>query len=167
MPITDNIGGVLHTLDTIHDNDGGVLHELATVHSNDDGVLHEIHSAWKPPDTLTWQSLSGGNATVTATNNGYNCTISGRTGNSNGERFDFTLKKPTRFTIKLNNWTGTGAGITNPIILQYYSLDGGSSLALPYSNDSFSVCITEAGSHYIRITTSGEPVTFTVTAEKI
>lgn len=41
------------------------------------------------------------------------------------------------------------------------------AVALPYSNDSFSVSITEAGSHYIRITTSGEPVTFTVTAEKI
>lgn len=167
MPITVNEKGTLYVLSEVWVNEGGTLYELDTVHSNESGTLHEIHSSWKPPDTLTWQSLSGGSATVTATNKGYNCTISGRTGGSNSERFDFTLKKPTRFTIKLNNWTGTGAGITNPIIFQSYALDGGSSLNLPYSNDSFSVSITDAGSHYICITTLGNPVTFSITAEKI
>ena len=167
MPITVNESGTLCELSEIYANEGGTLYELDTVHSNESGTLYEIHSSWKPPDTLTWQSLSGGSATVTATNNGYNCTISGRIGYSNSERFAFTLKKPTRFTIKLNNWTGTGAGITNPIIFQSYALDGGSSTNLSANIDSFSVSITDAGSHYISIQTLGNTVTFSITAEKI
>ena len=166
MPIWVNEGGTHYELNEVWSNEGGTHYELNEVWSNEGGTLYEIHGAWKPP-TLTWQSLSGGTATVTATNNGYNCTISGRAGGSNREQFDFTLKKPTRFTIKLNNWTGVGAGITRPIIFQSYALDGGSSTNLSANIDSFSVSITESGSHYIRIITNGEPVTFTITAEKI
>ena len=74
MPIKDNVGGVLHTLDTIHGNDGGVLHELATVHSNDDGVLHEIHSSWKAPEIINWSGENNYSISILhPTNNGYSC----------------------------------------------------------------------------------------------
>lgn len=106
MPITDNIGGVLHTLDTIHDNDGGVLHELAIVHSNDDGVLHEIHSAWKPPDTLTWTAHV---YSITPTNNGYNCEIWHNYYATSKSPVDiaFTATKPTKLTVTLDNYSSS------------------------------------------------------------
>lgn len=167
MPITVNEGGTLYELSEVYANESGTLYELDTVHSNESGTLYEIHSAWKPPDTLTWKSLTGGTATISSSNNGYNCTISGRAGISNSEQFDFTLKKPTRFTVTLDNWTGMGQGIDNPIILQFYSLDEGDTMSVSPSSNSFSIDVTESGSHYIHITTTGEPVTFTITAEKI
>lgn len=84
MPITDNVGGVLHTLDTIHSNDGGVLHELATVHSNDDGVLHEIHSAWKAPEIISWSGENNYSvSSLHTSDNGYSCEVISHTLSSN------------------------------------------------------------------------------------
>lgn len=47
MPITSNVGGVLHELDIVSNNVGGVTHELDVVNSNVGGVLKEIHSGVK------------------------------------------------------------------------------------------------------------------------
>ena len=136
------------------------MYELDTVHSNESGTLYEIHSAWKPPDTLTWKSTSGGTATVSVTNNGYNCTITRITLTSNGQRFDFTLKKPTRFTITLDSYK------SGHNFIQALGLDGATIINGAIVR-SCSADVTDAGSHYISIQTLGNPVTFTITTEKI
>lgn len=118
MPITDNVGGVLHTLDTIHGNDGGVLHELATVHSNDDGVLHEIHSAWKAPSTITWSGEDSSTiSNLKPSNNGYSCEITTHTLTSDTSVLSITanmsIKGSTKvgFTYEEAYWNSGPSGL--------------------------------------------------------
>lgn len=160
MPITVNENGTLYGLSEVWVNESGTLYELDTVHSNESGTLYEIHSAWKPPDTLTWKSTSGGTATVSPSNNGYKCTITWSTSSSNGQRFDFTLTKPTRFTATLDTYSDTANAI------QALALDG-TTVTSSALVKSCSADVTDAGSHYISIQTLGNPVTFSITAEKI
>ena len=158
MPITVNENGTLYELSEVYANENGTLYELDTVHSNESGTLYEIHSAWKPPDTLAWTAQ--GATKITPTNNGYNCTITRSTSSSNGQRFDFTLTKPTRFTVTLDTYSGTANAI------QALALDG-TTVTSSALVKSCSADVTDAGSHYISIQTLGNPVTFSITAEKI
>lgn len=157
MPITVNEGGTLYELSEVYANESGTLYELDTVHSNEGGTLYEIHSAWKPPDTLTWTAQNA-NA-ITPTNNGYNCTITRSTKVSYNNYVAFTIKNPTKFTITLDNYSS----FPNKIVS--WGLDDGANNSL--SGSSFSVSVETTGEHSLRITTTGGTVTFSITAEKI
>ena len=157
MPITVNESGTLCELSEVWVNEGGTLYELDTVHSNESGTLYEIHSAWKPPDTLTWTAQ--GATKITPINNGYNCTITRSTSGSYNNYVAFTIKNPTKFTIKLDNYSSQ-----SNIRIISWGLDGASN---SLSGGSFSVSVETSGEHSLRITTIGGTVTFSITAEKI
>ena len=159
MPITDNIGGVLHTLDTIHDNDGGVLHELATVHSNDDGVLHEIHSAWKPPDNLIWTVSEFESGTIYTGNNGYTFTKTGDVSYRTYQSVSGKFRKNSKITFKHYDY------ISGQRFIQYVNLDNTGDISI--GAETASVDIQEGGEHSIGIWTCGNGVTLYVTVEKI
>lgn len=120
MPITSNTGGVLHEFDVVTSNAGGVLHELDVVHSNVGGVLKEIHSG---VPLITWvPDTTSGEATVTSTDRGHNCTIVHHFSRASYlDTFTFKLSRKMNVSFVLNNYEGSGALQRN---IANYSLDG-------------------------------------------